>query len=76
MLIGNKEDWSSVAANALAALQQWFLLALCLFYKARRHFAERHLGTTTLYSVDSTPEKNPGFLDPQPLIGESPAHRS
>jgi hypothetical protein len=39
MLIGNKEDWSSVATNALAAFQQWFLLTLCLFDKAKRHFA-------------------------------------
>jgi uncharacterized protein with PQ loop repeat len=71
MLIGNKEDWSSVASNSLAALQQWFLLALCLCYKVKRHCA-RPVDLTQLYSVDSTHDRDRGFLDPQPLLRKSP----
>jgi uncharacterized protein with PQ loop repeat len=36
MAFGNGEDWSTWLPLGTSALQQWFLLALCLFYKAKQ----------------------------------------
>jgi hypothetical protein len=41
MCIGNSDNWSTWLSLGLSALQQWFMLALCLFYKARIFVVKR-----------------------------------
>jgi uncharacterized protein with PQ loop repeat len=41
MCIGNSDNWSTWLSLGLSAVQQWFMLALCLFYKARVFVTKR-----------------------------------
>jgi uncharacterized protein with PQ loop repeat len=54
MAFGNGENWSTWLPLGMSALQQWFLLALCLFYKAKQRL-QRQAGfdTSQLVSVGS-----------------------
>jgi uncharacterized protein with PQ loop repeat len=49
MIIGQRENWSTWISLAVSALQQWLLLALCLWYKLRA----RCVSQDAFASVDS-----------------------
>jgi cystinosin len=53
MAFGNREDWSTWVALGIAALQQWFLLGLCLIYKARQAALKSKADPALLMSVSS-----------------------
>jgi uncharacterized protein with PQ loop repeat len=66
MVIGQGEDWSTWLSMGVSALQQWILLGICIWYKARGRCG-KEAGTEGSMEL-SRPGDGLAPVDPQPLL--------